>query len=212
MVVGVGAIGRQVALQLAAMGLPRLTLVDFDGVEPVNLGPQGWLAGDVGRKKVNAAADLCQQVNPGLSVSELPVRFRRSHAPEVFEWPGGEAGGRGTRCAVFCCVDTMEARKLVFEVVREHPAAGLMVDGRMSAETIRVLAAHDGPSREYYPTQLFSDAEAQEGACTARSTIYTSNVAAGLMVQQMVAWLRGQPPVTDQVLNLRAAELTVMED
>jgi sulfur carrier protein ThiS adenylyltransferase len=32
-VVGVGAIGRQVALQLASLGVPRLRLVDFDTVE-----------------------------------------------------------------------------------------------------------------------------------------------------------------------------------
>ena len=36
-VVGVGAIGRQIALQLAAMGIPRLQLVDFDHVEESNL-------------------------------------------------------------------------------------------------------------------------------------------------------------------------------
>ena len=36
-VVGVGAIGRQVALQLAAIGIPKLQLIDHDTVEPVNL-------------------------------------------------------------------------------------------------------------------------------------------------------------------------------
>ena len=29
-VIGVGAIGRQVALQLAALGVPRIQLIDFD--------------------------------------------------------------------------------------------------------------------------------------------------------------------------------------
>ena len=43
-VVGVGAIGRQVSLQLAAMGVPRLQLVDPDIVEEVNLPVQGYLA------------------------------------------------------------------------------------------------------------------------------------------------------------------------
>ena len=32
-VIGVGAIGRQVALQLAAIGVPRFQLVDFDVVD-----------------------------------------------------------------------------------------------------------------------------------------------------------------------------------
>ena len=48
-VIGVGAIGRQVALQLAAMGVPWLQLVDFDVVEPSNLASQGFLEKDLGR-------------------------------------------------------------------------------------------------------------------------------------------------------------------
>jgi sulfur carrier protein ThiS adenylyltransferase len=41
-VIGVGAIGRQVALQLAALGVPRLTLFDDDTVAVENLAPQGY--------------------------------------------------------------------------------------------------------------------------------------------------------------------------
>ena len=63
-VIGVGAIGRQVALQLAAAGVRRLKLVDFDTVEWTNVTTQGFLAADVGRPKVDAASeaicsDLC---------------------------------------------------------------------------------------------------------------------------------------------------------
>ena len=36
-VIGVGAIGRQVALQLTALGVPKLQLVDFDRVERSNI-------------------------------------------------------------------------------------------------------------------------------------------------------------------------------
>lgn len=209
-VVGVGAVGRQVALQLAAMGLPRLTLVDHDRVEEVNLGPQGWLENDIGRLKVNAAAEQCSRLNLKLSVSEEPTRFRRSHVPEILEWPGGVRDGVPTQCVVFCCVDSMEARRLVFDTVLG--GCRLFVDGRMSAETIRVLAAHDDETRAHYATTLFSDAEAHQGACTARSTIYTSNIAAGLMVHALAVTLRGQRPVADQLYNLLAAELTVVKD
>src|SRR5712691_13074770 len=41
-IIGVGAIGRQVALQLAALGMPRLTLFDEDNVRVENLAPQGY--------------------------------------------------------------------------------------------------------------------------------------------------------------------------
>ena len=35
-VIGVGAIGRQVALQLTALGVPKLQLLDFDGAPDVS--------------------------------------------------------------------------------------------------------------------------------------------------------------------------------
>src|SRR6266478_3979455 len=42
LVIGVGAIGRQVALQLAALGIPLLLLYDHDTVAEENLAPQGY--------------------------------------------------------------------------------------------------------------------------------------------------------------------------
>ena len=54
-----------------------------------------------------------------------------------------------------------------------------------------------------------SVADAHVGPCTARSTIYTASIAAGLMVHQFAKWLRGLPVDPDLSLNLLAAELTV---
>jgi len=53
-VIGVGAIGRQVALQLAAMGMPTLQLIDFDEVELTNVTSQGYWQTDIGLSKVEA--------------------------------------------------------------------------------------------------------------------------------------------------------------
>jgi molybdopterin-synthase adenylyltransferase len=55
-VVGEGAGGRQVVLQLAAMGVPQLQLIDPDTVEGVNLACQGYLEVDLTRPKVHATA------------------------------------------------------------------------------------------------------------------------------------------------------------
>ena len=61
---------------------------------------------------------------------------------------------------------------------------------------------------DYYATTLFDAAEAYDGACTARATIYAAAVAAGLMVGQLARWLRRLPVAPDLTLNLLAAELT----
>ena len=190
-VVGVGAIGRQVALQLAAVGVPWLQLVDPDIVEPVNLACQGYLEDDLGRPKVHATADLCQQINHGLAVETLRHRFRRSM----------EIGN-----VLFCCVDSIDTRRLIWQAVQDK--VSFFADGRMSAEVLRVLVACDLASRQHYPTTLFASDQAFSGSCTAKSTIYCANVAAGFMLTQFARWLRGLPVEPDTVMNLLTSELS----
>ena len=192
-VIGVGAVGRQVALQLAAVGVPRIQLIDFDIVEPVNLAAQGYLEADLGRMKVEATAMICRQINSGVEIIAEPDRFRRSKT---------QVGN-----ALFCCVDSIDTRKLIWEAVSDR--VRFYVDGRMSAEVIRVLVAADTESRGHYPTTLFPGAEAFAGSCTARSTIFAANICAGLMVSQFSRWLRKMPIDSDLTLNLLASELNV---
>lgn len=191
-IIGVGAIGRQVALQLAAIGVPYLQLIDFDTVEAVNLAPQGYLEEDLGRLKVEATAALIGQINSQVQVHLFPQRFRRSQ-------PVGEV--------VFCCVDSIATRKLIWEAVESQ--VRFYADARMSAEVVRVFTVGDDASRQYYPRTLFAAAEAFTGACTAKSTVFTANIAAGLLVSGFSRWLRGLPLEADLTLNLLASELTV---
>src|SRR2546421_4948292 len=64
MVIGVGAIGRQVALQLAAIGISFMELIDHDLVAVENLAAQGYWPQDLQRPKVMATAELCQHIHP----------------------------------------------------------------------------------------------------------------------------------------------------
>ena len=77
-VIGVGAIGRQVALQLAAIGIPWLQLIDPDTVEESNIASQGYLEDDLGKLKVKATADVCHRINSNLEIYVIENRFRRS--------------------------------------------------------------------------------------------------------------------------------------
>jgi len=201
LVIGVGAIGRQVALQLAAVGIPLLLLFDHDTVETVNLAPQGYRPDQLSAHKVDATAHDCQHLNPQVHVIPKAERFRRSTARQV-------TVGQSS-LAVFACVDSITTRKLIWECLRNE--AAFFVDGRMSAEVIRVLAVGTPATDSNYANTLFDADEAYVGACTARSTIYTSSIAAGLMVGQFTKWLRQMPVDADLTLNLLSAELTVQE-
>jgi sulfur carrier protein ThiS adenylyltransferase len=190
-VIGVGAIGRQVALQLAAIGVPSLQLIDFDSVEIENLSPQGYLEEDLGRPKVEATADLCRRVNSTVVMDLVPKRFGRSM----------KVGN-----VVFLCVDSIVTRKLIYEALKDR--VSFLADTRMSAEVVRILAVVDAKGRQHYPTTLFGAEEAQGGACTAKSTIYTASIAAGLAVGEFTKYLRGLPVDLDLSLNILTAEMS----
>jgi sulfur carrier protein ThiS adenylyltransferase len=191
-VIGVGAIGRQVAIQLAALGVPRLQLIDFDTVEDTNVTTQGYDFEDIGQLKVHATAGAVQRIDPLLVVQVIPDRYRSRI----------EIGD-----AVFCCVDTISARSAIWRSASRK--CRFWCDGRMLGEIIRVLAAADANSRRHYPTTLFQQSEAQPGRCTAHGAIYTANIAAGFMTHQFTRWLRDIPIDSDTTLNLLAGELTI---
>ncbi len=189
--IGIGAIGRQLALQLAALGISWLQLIDYDTVEESNLASQGYLQDDLGQLKVDATARLCKQINPRLEIFCEAQRFRR----------GQEIGN-----VIFCAVDKIASRQLIWQAVESQ--VSFFVDGRMSAEVLRILTACDSDSRQHYPTTLFTPEEAYTGTCTAKTTIYTANIAAGFMLSQFTKWLRNLPIESDIQMNLLAMELT----
>lgn len=189
-VVGVGAIGRQVALQLAALGIRRLQLIDFDIVELTNITSQGYGHADLGMAKVSATEGAVRDIDPTIEVTTIADRFR----PRVIS---GEA--------VFCCVDSISTRAAIWRSV--NLTTQFWCDGRMLGEVLRILSVSGQDGREHYPTTLFEQSEAQTGSCTTRGTIYTANIAAGMMLHQFSRWLRGLAIDADDTLNLLASEL-----
>lgn len=194
-VIGVGAIGRQVALQLAAMGTPVLTLIDDDVVAPENLAVQGYRESDLGRTKVAATAEACHALNGEIAVDLLPDRFTRSTVLPT----------QRDRLAIFACVDSMLGRRNIWQAT--HAKAAFVADGRMAGETLRVVASCDPPLDTDYPTTLFDDTRAHPAPCTGRSTLYAASIAAGLMLARFAMHLRDQPLPADTLLNLAANEL-----
>ncbi|MCB1795917.1 MAG: molybdopterin-synthase adenylyltransferase MoeB [Candidatus Competibacteraceae bacterium] len=73
LIVGLGGLGSPVAMYLAAAGVGRLTLVDFDRVDLSNLQRQiVHRTADIGRLKVESARDTLLALNPSVAVTTLP--------------------------------------------------------------------------------------------------------------------------------------------
>ena len=193
-VIGVGAIGRQVALQVTAIGAPWVQLIDFDHVDEVNLPVQGFREEEIGQGKVFAVAKAMKELRAEVGIVTLCKPFKASQLTDFGN-------------VVFCCVDDIEIRSKIWKDVKD--VVDVFIDGRMTAESLRVISVTDEESREYYPTTLFKSEEAYQGSCTAKSTIYCANIAAGVMVSQFTKTLRGIPVDRDVQLNLLSMEISV---
>lgn len=194
-VIGVGAVGRQVALQLASLRLRRLTLYDDDRIRPDNLVAEGYWPEDLHRTKVSATANLCRRIQPLLLVTEIAERFdQRTHGPARLGAP-----------VVFCCVDRIRARREIWASVRR--SALFFVDGRRSAKELRAIAVDNPAVDKDYPSTLFACAQ-QVDLDSAGLALYTASLVAGLMVHQFAQWLWGLAVDAELSLTLHAAEFT----
>ena len=189
-VIGIGAIGRQVALQLAAIGTPQIQLVDFDMVELNNITTQGYRTQDLGLAKVNATAQSIRELDDSILVETISNRFR----------PSLDIGE-----VIFCCVDSISVRAAIWRSVNRK--CEFWTDGRMLGEMIRILTVTKDFGVDQYAETLFPQIQAHAGSCTSRSTIYASSIAAGLMVHQLTRWLRNISIDFDTTLNLLSGEI-----
>src|SRR4249920_3122033 len=83
--VGTGGLGSPLALYLTAAGVGTLGIVDFDVVDYTNLQRQIIHAtADVGRKKLDSAADKLKGINPFLNLRTFDTRLSSANAMELF--------------------------------------------------------------------------------------------------------------------------------
>ncbi len=86
LLVGAGGLGSPLGLYLAAAGVGRIGIVDFDVVDETNLQRQ-ILHGtrDVGRSKLDSARDRLADLNPHVQIDTHEVRLCKDNALEIFE-------------------------------------------------------------------------------------------------------------------------------
>ena len=78
-VLGIGGIGSLVSMNLVALGIGELTIVDFDVVELSNLNRQVLYRLDqVGRPKTSAAFENLHALNPNVSIRQVSRRLEES--------------------------------------------------------------------------------------------------------------------------------------
>ncbi len=83
--IGAGGLGSPLALYLGAAGVGTLGIVDFDVVDYTNLQRQIiHTTADVGRKKLDSAADKLKAINPFLNIRPFETKLTSENALEIF--------------------------------------------------------------------------------------------------------------------------------
>src|SRR6201997_717292 len=84
--IGTGGLGAPLGLYLTAAGVGRLGLVDFDSVDFTNLQRQVLFGTtDVGRPKIEAAADHLRDLNPEIQIDTFETRLTSENALDLFQ-------------------------------------------------------------------------------------------------------------------------------
>ena len=86
LMIGAGGLGAPLGLYLAAAGVGRLGIVDFDVVDVTNLQRQvTFTTSDIGRPKLDAAKDRLSGLNPKIQIDTYTTRLTSQNALDLFK-------------------------------------------------------------------------------------------------------------------------------
>lgn len=181
-IIGCGAIGSFLGLSLAKMGMERLSVWDFDEVSIENMSNQFYKISQLGQNKALALTTLVKEF------TDVSIECnQRAFTPD---------DASGLSGIVVVAVDSMAVRRMVYEAIA---AKGFnveyIIDPRMGAEMYTQYTIKPFEERDtiMYAKVLHSDAEAVQERCTAKSTVYTATLGAGLIVKTIKNLLLKQP-------------------
>lgn len=116
-IIGCGAVGSTVAENLVRLGLTKLTLYDFDTVEPHNVANQMFREIDIGKSKVEALAEIISDINPDI---------KRDLRLEPAGYSDQPLAGY-----VVLCVDNIDLRREIASRHKTNPSIKGMFDFRI---------------------------------------------------------------------------------
>ncbi|WJZ07123.1 ThiF family adenylyltransferase [Corynebacterium glaucum] len=186
LVIGAGGLGCPVMQTLAATGVGEITVVDDDVVSLSNIHRQIlFSAADVGRKKVEVAAERLRELQPGLTVHAVDDRLHEGNFLTHLEGIDLLIDGSDTFATKFLAADAAEisGTPLVWgSVLRYRGDVALWWSGPGAPE--------DGVGmRDLYPSQ--PDPDSVPDCATAGVLGVTTSVVGGLMATEAVKFLAG---------------------
>ena len=190
---GLGGIGSYVLFCLSRMKPKQVFLYDDDVVELANLSGQLYSAPMVGKRKVDAMAELARDFSCYYGVQAVPQKFTK-------DTPAGDI--------MICGFDNMQARKDFFEAWVKHlvnhpsPNKCLFIDGRLNMEEFQVFCMRGNDTysiEKYHREYLFEDYQAESLQCSMKQTTYCANMIGSVIVNLFTNFIANQlKPLIDR--------------
>lgn len=197
-VIGTGAVGSKVVNELTRLGLLYMIIWDNDIVEEKNIGNQAFIYSDIGKSKVQATKELAHRANPEASVTCINHTFT-------------DMSDINTKY-VFITVDSMKARKDIFDVILEQASMSgetiIGIDTRIAAYECSVysFSTDNEKSCTDYKKTLYDDSKVAKEFASACGEIQglgtLSSLAALCAVQKMIHSENNNIEYGEDILNI----------
>jgi bacteriocin biosynthesis cyclodehydratase domain-containing protein len=197
-VVGAGGIGNPVITQLVAMGVGKLRIIDRDVIEVTNLHRQHlYTDDDIGRVKVEAAAERLRKLNPGIEIEPVPTSVTKFTAEGIVK--GFDI--------VIDALDSVDARYALNDACIKHNipliyAGAIGVTGSVST----ILPNNSACLRCMFPELKEEEMPACSTEGVHPSVLY---LVAGIQVSEAIKIITGQQPtLVNRLLYIDLNELS----
>lgn len=188
-VLGCGAIGSSVSIQLVRMGAIRLYLYDMDKVAIENIGVSRYYMTDIGKAKVEALSHHLLSINQDIELEKRRGRFKRFKE------------SLGSQDIVILGFDNMASRLMAAkEALGRDNSPFALIDGRMGAEHYQQYTLI-APTIEKYKKTWYSDAEGSPEPCNAKATSYCSDMSGAFITNAIRKIVRNIPVPTEFFFN-----------
>lgn len=174
-VIGAGATGSWVTLLLDKLGVSVVKVIDGDIVEPHNLPNQAYGASNIGKLKAASIAGIASLIGSAKTVIDYSgvMLTNENYYNTLYGYS-----------VVFCLVDSMSARKELFDIAVEkykedsanYPRYWIETRMGLTGYRIYLIDIDNDYQIEEYKKTLYSDEEAEVSACGASSSVVTTAV------------------------------------
>lgn len=154
-VIGCGAVGSNLALNLAKLGAQEFVLWDADIVEAHNLPNQAYMPKHIGMPKVEALASTLQEFNPDIKITTHKDFFTEEDISTLKGY-------------LILATDNMQSRKMIGELV--EPSVLKVFEVRLGFDygELNIFDPVEKEQRENWLSGLQDDSEVPEGPCNQR--------------------------------------------